>query len=141
MLDPITAIGLAGNIVQFVDFSWSLLCESKKLYDSGTGVSAENEDLEIISSDLLRLSDALTAPSSTGAMPLETMKLVSQCKEVAHELLAVLDDIREKGPRKRRKSFVAALQSRLKKEQISSLVARMERLRGQMQIHLQRMLL
>ena len=141
MLDPITTIGLAGSIVQFVGFSSSLLCESKRLYDSSTGVSAENKELEMISSDLLRLSDGLTAPSSTVAIPHETRKLASQCKGLAHDLLTVLDDVREKGPRKRWKSFVATLQSVLKKEQIQSLVARMERLRGQMQADLQRMLL
>ena len=141
MLDPITTIALAGNIVQFVDFSWSLLCESKRLYDSGTGVSAENEDLEMISNDLLRLNDALTAPSSVGAIPVQMRDLASQCKGIAQELLAVLDSVKEKGPRKRWKSLVAALQSVWKKEKIEGLVTRMERLRSQMQARLQWMLL
>ncbi len=69
MIDPIAAIGLAANIVQFVDFSWKLLSETRDLYDSSTGVSADNDLLETISKDLINLNDALTAPSTAGVIP------------------------------------------------------------------------
>ncbi|KAL8797113.1 MAG: hypothetical protein Q9195_000580 [Heterodermia aff. obscurata] len=122
MIDPVTAIGLATNVVQFVDFSWGLLCDSKRLYDSGTGLSAENEDLEMISNDLLRLYCALTAPSSVGAIPDQMGNLAFQCKSVAEELLTALNKVKEKGPRKRWTSFVVTLQSVWKKGQIEGLM-------------------
>ena len=139
-MDPITTIGLAGNIVQFVDFSWGLLCESKRLYDSGTGASAENDVLDTIADDVIRLSDALTAPSAIGAVPDQMRDLARQCKGVAYELLTILDHVKAKGPRKKWTSFVAALRSVWKKEEIEGLVTRMEKLRNQMQTHLQWML-
>ena len=139
-MDPITTIGLAGNIVQFVDFSWGLLCESKRLYESSIGALADNDVLDTIANDIDRFSDVLTAPSAVGAVSDQMRDLVLQCKEVAHELLAILDNVKAKGSRKKWTSFVAVLRSVWKKEQIEGLFARMERLRNQMQTRLQWML-
>ena len=139
-MDPVAAIGLAGNIVQFVDFSWKLLSETRDLYDSSTGVSADNDVLESISSDLINLNDALTAPSTAGAIPNRLRHLASQCKGAAEELLEVLDKIKVKGSHRKWKSFMQALRSVWKKEQIENLFKRMERLRNEMQIRLQLML-
>ena len=83
-MDPISVIGLAGNIVQFVDFTWKLIDEARSLYDSSTGASEENDLLELITKDLNDHYDNLTAPS--------------RCKDVASELLDILDTIKVKGP-------------------------------------------
>ena len=136
-MDPISAIGLAGSIVQFVDFSWKIFSETKDLYISSTGTTAGNDVLESISRDLIQLNDALTAPSNAGAIPDGMRDLASQCKGVAQELFEVLDKIKVKGPRRKWKSFAKALQSVWKAEQIEKLVKRMERLRNEMQLRLQ----
>ncbi len=121
MMDPVAAIGLAGTIVQFVDFSWKLLSETRDLYDSSTGVSADNDVLEKISKDLTNLNDALTAPSTAGAIPDRLRNLACQCKGAAEELFEVLDKIKIKGSRRKWKSFMQALRSVWKKEQIENL--------------------
>ena len=64
MMDPVAALGLAGNIVLFVDFSCKVLQDTKSLYKSTTGASADNDVLEVICRDLTDLDNALTAPSS-----------------------------------------------------------------------------
>ena len=140
MMDPIAAIGLAGNIVQFVDFPWKILSETRDLYESTTGASADNDVLESISKDLINLNDALTAPSSAGAIPNRLRILAGQCKGVAEELLEVLDKIKVKGSHRKWKSFMQALRSVWKKEQIENLFKRMERLRNGMQLRLPLML-
>ena len=140
MLDPISAIGLAGNIVQFVDFSWGLLRETKDLYNSSEGTTADIDVLERISNDIININDTLTAPSAADAIPDQMRDLASQCKRIAQELLEILDKVKAKEPRKKWRSFVAALRSVWKKKQIEDLVRRLERLRDQMQSRLQRML-
>ena len=60
-MDTVAAIGLAANVVQFVDFSWKLVVEARDLHDSNSGASKENEVLELISCDLNLLNDKLTA--------------------------------------------------------------------------------
>ena len=140
MMDPVAALGLAGNIVQFVDFSCKVLQDTKNLYRSTTGASAENDILEVICHDLIDLDNALTAPSAPGAIPDSVRSLASTCKEVAAELLGILDKIRVREPRQKWKSFVQALRSVWKKEQIEELLKRMERLRNETQYRLQLML-
>jgi hypothetical protein len=140
MIDPLAALGLAGNIVQFVDFSYNLFCESKALYNSGSGATADNVVIETIVKDLNILNDRLTVPSSPGAIPDPIRSLAGQCKDVARDLLEVIESIQVKGPHKRWKSFVQALRSVRKKEEIEALVRRMERLRGEMQFRLQIMI-
>ncbi|KAG7008308.1 hypothetical protein G7Y79_00006g019280 [Physcia stellaris] len=91
MLDPITSIGLAGNIVQFIDFSWGLLRETKDLYNSSEGTTADIDVLESISNNIIDFDDTLIAPSAAGAIPQQMRELASQCKEIAQELLLILD--------------------------------------------------
>jgi hypothetical protein len=52
MLDPLTALSLAGNIVQFVDFSTKLLAKGHELYKSADGTSVGYSELEAIAKDL-----------------------------------------------------------------------------------------
>ena len=136
-MDPIAAIGLASNIVQFVDFSLRLFNEAKELYDSQTGLSADNDILELISRDILSLNNKLTAPSAPGAIPDSVRSLASQCKDVANELLETLRRVRVQDSHKKWRSFVQALRSVWEKSRIENLCRRLAGLRDEMQISLQ----
>ena len=137
MMDPVAALGLAANIVAFIDFSWKLLYEIKDLHDSSTGTLLENDTLERISNDLMSLNDDLTAPSAINAIPAPVRSLASQCKDVTIKLLDVLDDLKVRGSHRKWKSFVQALRSVWKKEEIEGLMKRLERLRSEMLFRLQ----
>lgn len=140
MIDPVAALGLAGNIVQFIDFSCKVLHDTKSLYGSRTGASAENDVIEAISVDLINLNNALVAPSEPGAIPDSIRSLASSCKGVAEEILEILNKIKVHGDHGKWKTFVQALRSVWKKEQIEELVKRMEKLRNETQYGLQLML-
>ena len=57
MLDPITALGVAGNVVQFVDFGVNLLTRGFEIRQ--TGSTRGNDKLEALTRDLINLSDNL----------------------------------------------------------------------------------
>lgn len=59
MLDPLTALGLASNIIQLVDFTSKLLSKTKDLRFHGENV--DNARLEAITVDLVYLSESLQA--------------------------------------------------------------------------------
>lgn len=139
-MDPVAAIGLAGNIVQFLDFSCKLLSGAKGLYNSRTGASDENKVLETVSNDLRLLNGELTAPSAYGAIPDSIKDLASQCKDVAVQLIDVLNEIKVKGPHRKRSSFVQALRGVWEKDQIEGLSKQLDRLRSEIQIRLQLMM-
>jgi hypothetical protein len=59
MLDPLTALSLAGTIVQFVDFSSKIVSKTRELSKSAHGATEEAFNVEIVTRDLLRLSQSL----------------------------------------------------------------------------------
>jgi hypothetical protein len=61
-MDPLTAVGLAGNIVQFVDFTGKLISATQKLYVSESGANAENLELEGLAQNLQQLAERDTPP-------------------------------------------------------------------------------
>jgi hypothetical protein len=60
VLDPLTAIGLAGNIVQFIDFSLTIVSKASEIRQSADGVPRENHDLEIVTKNLVAITARLT---------------------------------------------------------------------------------
>ena len=136
MVDPLAALGLAASIVQIVDFSHKLLSESRALYVSSIGASADNVVIETIATDLDLLNSKLTAPAAPGAIPDPLRSLASRCKDIAGELFDVLDKIKAMGPHMKWKSFVQALQCVWKRGESR----RMESLRREMHFRLQVMM-
>ncbi|KAF1733272.1 hypothetical protein CRV24_007171 [Beauveria bassiana] len=106
VLDPFVALGLAGNIVQFVDSSWNVISGAQKTYESVTGSSEENYDLEVINNTLRQLSEKLRADCrDRGRVKArdqdELKRLAKVCTNVAGELLEVLNDLEVKSKFKR----------------------------------------
>ena len=136
-MDPVAAIGLISNIVQFVDFSWRLLDEARTLYKSTTGASRESNVLELVLDDLNDLQSKLLAPATEGAIPNPIRKLASECQNTANELISVLGMLKVKGEHRKWKSFMQALRSIWKREDIERLVKQVEALRNALQYRLQ----
>lgn len=57
MLDPLTALGVASNVVQLADFSLGLFRDAKEIHSRGSSVEVRN--LKILNSDLVNLNQTL----------------------------------------------------------------------------------
>jgi len=66
-MDPLTALGLAANIIQFVDFASKLLSTGQELYQSGA--SAPNLELSLVADDVLLLCTKLKNSSAPYSRP------------------------------------------------------------------------
>lgn len=137
-MDPLTALGLASNIVQFIDFTSKLISESHKLYVSASGAKEENLELESLARNLQQLAEQASPPAvaqNTKSLSKEeeTLRdLSKQCSEVSDELLSVLQSLKVKGDHKKWKSFHQALRSVWKKGDIDALQLRLDRIGHQM---------
>ena len=130
-MEILAAIGLAGNIVQFVDFSGKLVTKTAEIYRSGTGALVENIDIETATNDLVLLSTKLhDSANSTGDTALGELCL--SCDTVAKELLSALDKVKVKGKKQKWKSFRKALRSVWSKEDIAALEQRLARFRDEL---------
>jgi hypothetical protein len=135
MLDPLSAIGLASAIVQFVDFSSKLVLEGYELYEKGS--IARNDEIQLIAEDLKGLTAGLAKSQTQHAHAdeKEMQKLACTCQSLADELLTVLKTLH---PQKQNSlaTFRVAIRSARKKGKVEDMGKRLRRLQGQINTHM-----
>ena len=123
-MDPFAALGLAGNIVQFLEFSGKLISGASDLYRSADGSTATNRALESIYSDLEQLCAGLVPASKGESKSIRTKSetslqpLLESCQKLGGEFLAVLEDLKVQGRRRGWQSVRQALRSVWKASEI-----------------------
>ena len=83
-MDPISAVGLAVNIITFVDFTWSLVTGTYEVYQSAVGTTHELADISTIVDDLEKVTENLTPefdPTTKHAKAL--CQLASKCNDLS----------------------------------------------------------
>jgi hypothetical protein len=143
-LDPLTALSLAGTIVQFVDFSTKVLSRTIRLYKSVHGALDSQDELELITSDLIQIVNQIPRSLSLGSSQSATdeeVALQKLCKasfDIADELLARLKELKVPSGHKHKmwKSFHEALKSVWKEEDMKSMVKRLSAVREEIQMRI-----
>ena len=140
-MDPFTAIGLAGNIAQFIDFSCKLFSSARSIYNSKTGLQSDVESLQDLTDHLQELCTKLkpspSAPNSPSIVPAELKILAGKCGVAANELLLLLGELSAGSNKSKGKSFQAALKMEWKKERIMEMSSRLDSYRMQLILQLQ----
>jgi hypothetical protein len=130
MLDPLSAIGLASAIVQFVDFGSKLVSQSRELHANGS--LAQNDEIQLITESLKDMAADLTKSrmKHAHADDEEIQELARTCQSLADELLTVLKTLQ---PQKQNsvESFRVALRTATKKGKVDDMGKRLRRLQGQ----------
>lgn len=135
MLDPITALGIAGNICQFVDFGLKVTSKATKIYKSSDGVLSENIDIETWAEDLTNVITKLEISSATPTGSDSLDDICKRCTAAANELLEVLKSAKLQGNKTKVKSAWTAIKATWKKKSVEEMKKRMEGFRDEMQIH------
>ncbi|KAI9762718.1 MAG: hypothetical protein M1840_001185 [Geoglossum simile] len=144
-MDPLSALSVAGTIVQFVDFSSRVLSRTHELYRSSEALSV-NQDLDLVSADLFQLSQRLSTPirgattlsPATASMTEDEkllQKLCSVCSEISVELSTRLSSLRVRGEQKKWESFRQAVKSVWSERDIQELMRRLSTVRDAVQAH------
>lgn len=133
VLDPFSALGAAGNIVQFIDFTCKLVRKANSIARSSAKASGAATELTAIANDVERLSDAIDTSAS---YPLVLKDLALQCKTLAAELLKILDKLRTR-KHTRWESFLVALKEIWNQDKINDFVQRLCMLQDQMVLQMQ----
>lgn len=135
-LESVAALSLASSIVQFLDFGGKLFSTTKELYTSTTGLLADNVELETIASSLSHLSEDLANTHSKNIRPSPTdtdlANLAQDCKKIADELLAALDQLRLRGSGTKWQCFRVALKKIWRSAKIEEMVKRLDACRSQL---------
>lgn len=133
-MEPISALGLAANVFQFINIGLGIASESRKIYRSSNGNSTQNEELALIADDLHKL---IAQCSTKIVNDQDLQRLLDSCKETAKELLSVLQPLKVRnGPNRKWASIKVAFLSVWEKEKISDMRDRLGYLRDQANFHL-----
>ncbi|KAJ2974990.1 hypothetical protein NUW58_g8485 [Xylaria curta] len=134
-MESLVALGLASNIVQFIDFAGSLISNAKAVYKSTSHASPSSITLRDVIGDLARLSGAIILPDSQEDEQLK--RLAQRAKEIANDLLTLLNDLQVRGRKTKWKSFLVAAKEVRSQETIASMTGTIAGLQTEMTLHLQ----
>ncbi|ORY10262.1 hypothetical protein BCR34DRAFT_602241 [Clohesyomyces aquaticus] len=143
-MEALAAVGLAGNIVQFVDFTYKLFNEAASIHSSQSGLRKGAQDLEVVSQDLKSLCTKLSRnegvhlPTRNTAPQSALENLARNCLHTAEELLSVIARLKV-NRNSRWSSFRAALASISKTSEVEALEKTLDGYRMQMILQLQAM--
>jgi hypothetical protein len=133
-MEALAAIGLVGNIVQFVDFSGKLIAKSIELYHSYDGALEKNVGIETATRHLAVLIKKLEDDTITvGDGALQNLSLL--CQKAANDLLEALDKVKVKNRQQKWESIRKALRSIWSKEEIRELEQRLAKFREELNLH------
>jgi hypothetical protein len=139
-MESLTTLGLAANIVQFVDYSTRLLAEASEVYHSATGLSKEYVELRDVADNLKDLVERLVAPTNPGptsSAQAEISKIALSAKTVAKDLISTIETLKvNDGSKKGWRSFRQALSTLWNKEKIVGLQKRLDAFRDQLSIQI-----
>ncbi|OQE39864.1 hypothetical protein PENCOP_c006G02529 [Penicillium coprophilum] len=148
-MDPLTALGLASNVVQFVQFASDLVNTAREVRRSSSGCTDSILTLDTLygelndfNSELLsgrdNASSYLNGPGSKSDKNTTSLRTLSLlCQSDCEKLLHVVRDLKvQDGSRGRWQSFRTALKSLWKKEDIEELEGRLQRTQMTMTFHI-----
>ena len=133
-LESLAALGIAANIIQFVEFGHKLFSRSRELYKASDERVEESVELEIISKALKRLRDDLVAiPSSTtpqSQAEADLLPLTERCQSIANELLVALNELQVNGGKGKWQCFRSALKRIWKSHEIDEMARKLDSICG-----------
>jgi len=143
------AFGIAGNIVQFLDFSQKLCRTFSQIYQSATGATKDNTDtktlvnsfasgLNAISADLAKycayLSTDITTDRSIGHADGQMQTVIQSCREVAADLLGRLERVKLGSKQTgKRKAILVAVKAIWRETELLGLEQKLTRFRKELQ--------
>jgi len=144
-MEALAALGVAGTVVQFVDFSSKLISKGNEYHRSVSGALVEHTELRAIAENMAVLSAGLDKSMNTirstkrAIMSPEERSLqnvVEDCRKIALEFIEVLDRFTISGTSQRWKSFRQAFKTMWNKEKIEDTLRKLNMAREQLVINL-----
>lgn len=138
VMEALAALGLASNIISFVDFTWKLLAGANEIYASGSGIAGDVQFLDTVTKDVQHHAERVVAAQTSTP---QLRNLARQCDEVAQELLSSIEKMRAKGGNTRWISFLAALKGVHSQKKIDQLTDKISKIQARMSALTQELLL
>jgi molecular chaperone GrpE (heat shock protein) len=139
MLDPLTALSLAGNIAQFVDFSGRIISRTRELTKSSHRTTQEAYNAEILIRDLVSITEQVKdgARSASASSPAEEDKaleaLCDGCIILSERMIKRLEKLKLEEGAGKRQAFLHALKSVWSQRELESEESQLATYRSQLE--------
>lgn len=140
-MDPLSALGAAAAVTQFVDYTITILRDTREIIKSVDGQTAKHIEISCISMDLERLAEDVDVKSK-GLATIDAdqseqifLRLCGECREIAKKLLTSCAQLQSTGVTRLEiaaSSFVAAVKGVWNSGKIEDLQERLDQVRQQM---------
>jgi hypothetical protein len=138
-MDPFSAIGLAGNIITFLDFGYKVVSAARYIHSSPAGLAEENESLEFLSKKMEYVATSLRPKASrrgVTADEIQLEELAGECHRLSHRLLELLNWLKATKPNSKRASIRAAWRNMRHRDEKLDLEKSLDQCRQQLHLHL-----
>ena len=133
-MDPATALNVTCNALQLFSIAWELASGCRSIYRSEHGASEQSRVLKAIADDISQRSDAIVFNDDC---PDSLKRLGRLSKQVASDMLDVINTLKVEGKHRRLKSFVVALKEIWYQDKIKGFVELLQRLQSEVTTHIQ----
>jgi hypothetical protein len=97
-MDPITAVGFAANILNFIDSSLNLISGTYEVYKSTTGTTSDNAHISTILDDLDAITKGLAYDVEGKTNHEKSMcKLADGCHKLSQDVAKILRKLQVTG--------------------------------------------
>ena len=138
-MDPFTAIGLAGNIITFVDFGFEVVSTAREIYGSNSGATSENKDLAFLTDKVNNLALNLQPKKSISQMTGDERNLndlAVECTRLSHDLLNLLKDLKARKTGSTKESLRAVWRNNWNRKKKTELEKKLEKCRQLLHLQL-----
>ena len=144
MLDPLTALSVAGTIIQIVDFGCKLVSQTQEIYSPIRNATKENVTRDDIANDITLLYQELAEKDDCfprlSADDKALGKLVDDCERAAKDLMLLLANLQVPPDANQWTSFKKAIQSARKEGKVAGLERQLLKIQKQIDSRLQLMM-
>ena len=143
-MDPVTALGIASNVIQFVEFAGKLISRSSRYYRSADGSDLEYTEIVAAASNLEKLAGTVQKSTVNAASRINKVDVAQQglldasrqCQRIAQEMTDVLSTLMKPGQQNRWNSIRQAFRAIWSEEKIDKLSVRLSHAREQLVLYL-----
>jgi hypothetical protein len=123
----LSAVSLAGKIVQFVEFACKLVAKASDFSESATGQLTQHEEMDLVAQSITQLHENIVCLSVVSldldALSRRDKSLLpfrEACLRVGNELISTLEHLKVSSPRKRWETIRKALESVMKENRLQT---------------------
>jgi hypothetical protein len=145
-MEAVAALGIAGNVVQFIDFATKLCATSGEIYRHTNGASATNAQAEMLLKSFVETIDRVTSDLESYFSSLEAASgqaqlqenvgvtdIIKDCQMIARDLSQRFNKLKTNEKPDRWKSFMAGVKCIWRKDELEELSNRLKKNREELQ--------